>query len=143
MTMEPIGKPYEFPVERGKIREFARAIRAESPALLSDPAPIAPPTFLVTAALWSDWYDRYLGELASLGDLLHAEQEFEYPDGPPAAGAVLTARELLESVEVTPGRRGWQRERRVVVTEFVDADGATVSRSRSTFVLIGRTGSPP
>jgi hypothetical protein len=42
------GAPFDLWVERGKVMEFARAVRAEHPDHSTGLAPIAPPTFLTT-----------------------------------------------------------------------------------------------
>ena len=48
-----VGQPFDMVVERGKIREFARATLSASPEYLDDPVPVSPPTFLVNAAFWT------------------------------------------------------------------------------------------
>src|SRR5438874_685742 len=61
-TSKPVRRPsstpgsvaatmYEVPVERGKIREFARAAKSENPAYYAEDA-VVPPTFLTTALLF-------------------------------------------------------------------------------------------
>ena len=44
-------EPFPMTVERGKIREFARATMSENPEYLDDPSPPIEPTFLTSVAL--------------------------------------------------------------------------------------------
>ena len=77
--------PFVVTVERGKIKEFARAIGDDNPAYLDDRVGqasewgdvIAPPTFMTT---FRDGADNaaFLRELGTdISRLLHGEQEFE------------------------------------------------------------------
>src|SRR4051812_17518623 len=93
------GKPFELVVERGKIREFARATHATHPAYLEDPEPFVPPTFLATAAHWAP-HERELLEATGWDRqrMLHAEQEYVFPGPPPRVGMVLRGITRIESV---------------------------------------------
>ena len=46
-----VGESFVLDVERGKIHEFARAVRSAHPAHFTE-TPIAPPTFLTTTFFW-------------------------------------------------------------------------------------------
>ena len=84
-----IGKeypPYPFTVERGKIKEFARAIGDLNPLYLDDRVGaasewgdlIAPPTFAVTFRDETADTGAMLRDLgADISRILHGEQEFE------------------------------------------------------------------
>ena len=84
-----IGKeypPYPFTVERGKIKEFARAIGDLNPCYLDDRVGaasewgdlIAPPTFAVTFRDEAADTGAMLRDLgADISRILHGEQEFE------------------------------------------------------------------
>ena len=37
------GEPFELVIERGKVREFARAVASSDPAYVRDAAPVVPP----------------------------------------------------------------------------------------------------
>jgi hypothetical protein len=140
---EAVGKAgvaFDMAVERGKIREFARATKSERPEYLAEPTPPVPPTFLTTAQFWSP---PEAGELwreidIDLRRLLHGEQEYVFPNGPPRAGAVLTAQTRVESVYEKEGKRGGTMTFVVTVTDFTDADGAVVAQARSTAIETGR-----
>jgi len=84
-----IGKeypPYPFTVERGKIKEFARAIGDLNPCYLDDRVGaasewgdlIAPPTFAVTFRDETADTGAMLRDLGTdISRILHGEQEFE------------------------------------------------------------------
>src|ERR1700751_4621250 len=46
------GPRFDMVVERGKIREFARATASARPQYLDDAEAVSPPTFLTTVAFW-------------------------------------------------------------------------------------------
>ncbi|HET8577721.1 MAG TPA: MaoC family dehydratase N-terminal domain-containing protein, partial [Methylomirabilota bacterium] len=79
--------PFAVTVERGKIKEFARAIGDLSPFYLDDAVGrasewgdiIAPPTFPVTFRHEAASSEALLVDLGvDVSRLLHGEQEFEY-----------------------------------------------------------------
>ena len=47
------GEAFDVVVERGKVREFARATKSQNPEYLDDPVPVSPPTFLVSSVFWA------------------------------------------------------------------------------------------
>jgi len=138
------GKPFELVVERGKIREFARATLSSNPAYLQDPQPVCPPTFLTTMFFWekdvpgsNPWHEVKLDPKRGM----HAEQEYVFFGPPPRAGTRLVARSRIESVFHKEGRRGGRLTFAVMVTELRDeATGALVAEARMTGV---ETAKPP
>ena len=126
------GRPWEVVVERGKIAEFADAMLCEDPAYRG-PDAIIPPTFLTSAARWAP-----PGVRVDVGfdrkRLLHGEQEYTFHAELPAAGDVLTARELIVERFSKPGKRGGQMRFATVVTEYRDADGTLVAEAKATFI---------
>lgn len=134
------GPAFDMAVERGKIREFARATKSANADYLDDPAAPVPPTFLTTVQFWSP---PEAGELwreldIDLRRLLHGEQEYVFPKGPPRAGATLTAQSRVESVFEKEGKRGGSMTFVVTVTDFTDESGAVVAQARSTAIETGR-----
>ena len=125
----------EFPVERGKIGEFARALRSSSPlhhdldaaraAGYSDLA--APLTFGNALAHWSggDASDLPVQLGLELARVVHGEQRYRFAR-PMTAGEVLTARRRVGDASVKPGRGGGEMTLVTVVTDFIDASGAPV-----------------
>jgi hypothetical protein len=132
------GTSFELDVERGKIREFARATFSSHPAYLRDADPISPPTFLTTMFFWeedapgnSPWHLVRLDPKRGM----HAEQEYVFYGPPPRAGTRLACRSRIESVYQKDGRRGGRLTFAVMVTEFRDrVTGALVAKARMTGV---------
>ena len=139
-----VGEPFELDVERGKIREFARATLSKNPAYLEGDRPVSPPTFLTTMFFWEDaapganpWPHVRLDPKRGM----HAEQEYVFHGPPPRAGTRLTCTSRIESVFSKEGRRGGRLTFAVMVTEFRDAaTGKLVAEARMTGV---ETEKPP
>ena len=47
------GEAFDLTVERGKVREFARATKSENPEYLDAADPVSEPTFLVSSVFWA------------------------------------------------------------------------------------------
>ncbi len=124
--------PFTMDIERGKIREFARATFSTDPSYLDDERPVMPATFLTTATFWST--DPWTGLDVDLRRALHAEQEYVFHGPPPRAGTRLTGRTRVEDVYQKQGRRGGTLTFFVLVTEFRDESGALVAEARLTGV---------
>ena len=123
-----------MPVERGKIREFARATLDDDPTY-DEPGAPAPPTFTATSALWGEPASRGLG--LARGRVLHGEQEYEYL-APVRAGDVLTGRRSLAEVRTREGSRGGTMTFVVIETTYANQDGVDVVRERSTLIETAR-----
>lgn len=132
------GGKFRMPIERGKIREFARATGSDNPGYLEGHDVFIPPTFLVTQAFWQDAASEPW-ELAGL-DLkgaLHAEQEFLFHGAPPRAGTELTFQTSIEEVYERQGKRGGKMTFVVALTRYWDSDGRLVAEGRATAVETG------
>jgi hypothetical protein len=134
-------EPFDVPVERGKIREIARAAGLLDPSYESADRPPAPSAFFYGAAYlfgvtWERPGDSPLSDAPIDPDrLLHAEEEVRFPGVPPRAGDMLTGRTRLESVEEKTSRSSGHTLRFVrATTEFRDATGAVVATSHTTAV---------
>jgi len=111
-----IGKespPFVVTVERGKIKEFARAIGDDNPAYLDDRVGqasewgdiIAPPTFMTTFRDGAD-SAAFLRELGTdISRLLHGEQEFEL-HRPIRPGETFVCRSRVVDIYEKTGRSG-------------------------------------
>jgi acyl dehydratase len=111
-----IGKespPFVVTVERGKIKEFARAIGDDNPLYMDDRVGqasewgdiIAPPTFMTTFRDGAD-SGAFLKELGTdISRLLHGEQEFEL-FRPIRPGETFTCRSKVLDVYEKTGRSG-------------------------------------
>ena len=136
--------PYEFRVERGKIKEFADAIGDRNP-IYRDPdyaaktplgSIVAPPTMLrsflyetrdsVEALKVKDW-----------SFIVHGEQEFEYLV-PVFVGDVLTAQDKIVSIVEKESRRAGRLQIAVVETTFHNQRGEKVQVARRTLVETGK-----
>lgn len=135
------GEPFPMDIERGKVREFARATRSENPDYLSDPEPVIPPTFLTIAAFWatgdsSPWDAVKMDQSRGL----HAEQEYIFHGPPPRAGTRLVAQSRITEIYEKEGRRGGAMTFVVMVTEFRDPSGRLVAQARLTGVETAHLG---
>lgn len=134
------GQQFEMDIERGKIREFARATRSANPAYFGEHPPV-PPTFLTTQVFWQDSDDSPWSAVEMDQQRgLHAEQEFVFHGPPPTAGTRLTGTSRIDDIYTKQGRRGGELTFAVMVTEFRDAQGRLVAESKLTAV---ETAQPP
>jgi acyl dehydratase len=144
---ELIGKeipPFEFPVERGKIKEFAEAIGDDNP-IYRDPTyaqkkgrgqVIAPPTFTATKSFWRTGGTN--AEIAGLDNrfLLHGEEEYEYFQ-PILAGDVLTCKGKITEAYEKAGKRGGTMTFVVFEFTFFNQKGEKVLVNRRTLIQTG------
>jgi hypothetical protein len=137
------GAPFELDVERGKIREFARATRSQNPLYFEGEHPVSPPTFLTTMFFWQEdapgsnpWHLVKMDPQRGM----HAEQEYVFHGPPPRAGTRLYCRSRISEIYEKEGRRGGTLTFAVMVTEFRDAAGKLVAEARMTGV---ETQKPP
>lgn len=126
--------PVVFDIERGKVREFARAVHAHvAPDASLDDAAVIPPTFLTTMN-FHESAEEIAAELGfELSRMLHGEQEYSFTGEPPIAGSQLRATSQIVERYEKDSRRGRLRFA-VRQTEFVDAGGTLVATARMTAV---------
>ena len=131
---------FVFPIERGKIREFARAALTRNPAYKARDA-VIPPTYLTIARM--AWEPKDQAATKDLGfdmrRVLHASEEYVFPDGPPKAGQELHCTSRIDDRYEREGRRGGTMRFAVIVTEFRTPDGVLVAEQRSTSVETSRS----
>ncbi|HET9903893.1 MAG TPA: MaoC family dehydratase N-terminal domain-containing protein [Xanthobacteraceae bacterium] len=136
--------PYEFRVERGKIKEFADALGdrnpvyhdPESPAAKAAGGILAPPTLLRTFL----YETRDAVEALKVEDwsyIVHGEQEFEY-FAPIHAGDVLTAQDRIVSMTEKESRRAGKLQIAVIETTFHNQRGEKVQVARRTLIETGK-----
>ena len=127
--------PYAVTVERGKIKEFARAVGDLNPFYLDDRVGaasewgdiIAPPTFATTFRDDSLDYTAFLRELGTdISRVLHGEQEFEL-HRPIRPGETFLCRSRVLDVYEKTGKSGPMAfvVREMVVTDKTDEIVAT------------------
>jgi acyl dehydratase len=126
------GATFELVVERGKVREFARAVRATHPAYFEGEHVVSPPTFLTTMFFWEEhvananpWHEVKLDPKRGM----HAEQEYVFHGEPPRAGTRLLCRSKIESVFAKEGKRGGKLTFAVMKTEMRDERGKLVAEA--------------
>lgn len=134
--------PYSFPVEHGKIREFARAIKDDDPVLHDVDAARAagyrhlpaPPTFSAVTAHWAPPTDRDVLGL-DLRRVLAGGAEWEYL-GEITAGDVLTVRSRVADMTDKIGSRG-PMTLVTIENTFTNQHDQTVLRLRTTVIELG------
>jgi hypothetical protein len=134
------GPRFEMTIERGKIREFARATGSRHPAYFDEEDAVIPPTFLTTSAFWSPPDED--GFMAALDinphRALHGEQEYVFTGVPPRAGARLHAQTVVEEIYDKEGARGGVMTFVIMRTDFTDDEGLVVAQARTTAIETGR-----
>lgn len=147
MDLSAAGKtfpPYEFPIERGKIREFADALGDRNP-IYRDPAYaaktplggiVAPPT-LLRSFLYEPKDATDALRVKDWSYIVHGEQEFEYL-APVLAGDVLTAQDRIVSIVEKESRRAGRLQIAVIETTFRNQRGEKVQIARRTLVETGK-----
>ena len=139
------GTPFELVIERGKVREFARAVPALDPAYVAGETPVIPPTFLTTTFFWQEHVEGanpWERVAMSQERGMHAEQEYIFHGPPPRAGTRLTCKSKIERIYEKTGKRGGQLTFAVMVTEFYDLSGKLIAEARLTGVETEKTPEP-
>ena len=138
------GEPVTMHVERGKIREFAQAIKDDDPLYFDEDharrtaGGIMPPmTFLQTVQHWDDTGEGRPRLPFDLKRVLHGEQEYEFLE-PIHAGDVLTAVSTIVDVYEKPGKRGGSMNFAVIETEYRNQRGVIVARARHITIETGQ-----
>jgi hypothetical protein len=132
-------EPFEMAVERGKIREFARATKSSNPEYLTEKVPVVPPTFLATSAFWSPPGNSVFSKVKlDLKRVLHGGVEYVFHGPPPAAGTDLTAQTRVAEIYEKDGKRGGTMTFVVSVQEFRDPEGNLVAEARNTTIETAR-----
>ncbi|MEQ9490981.1 MAG: MaoC family dehydratase N-terminal domain-containing protein [Alphaproteobacteria bacterium] len=134
------GPDYEVDIERGKIRDFARAMSAPLPDFLEGRRAVVPATFLVAAPYTFGYtLERPRGTVFQTIDHdfsvpLHAEESFLFHGPPPRAGDRLIARASLEKVVRKSGSSGGDLTFLTMLTTYKSETGEPVADQRSVTV---------
>jgi hypothetical protein len=138
------GEPFRMDVERGKIREFARAVHSTDPAYLDEEHPVVPPAFLTTTFFWqTDDSDPWPAVELDQKRGLHAEQEYTFFGPPPRAGTRLTCRSRIGEIYTKQGRRGGEMTFAVMYSDLHDETGRLVAQAKMTGVETARPPQEP
>ena len=131
-----------MPIERGKIREFARSCMSDDTDYVESPSPVVPPTFLTTVNFWMSSETSPLAQVGlDLRRLLHGSQEYVFHGPPPRAGDELTFQTRVDAIYEKEGKRGGTMTFVETVTEFRDPEGTLVAEARSTAIETGKAAS--
>jgi acyl dehydratase len=137
------GEPVVMHVERGKIREFAQAIKDDDPLYLDEDQALreaggilAPITFLQTVSHWDDGRGRPRVPM-DLKRVLHGEQEYEFLE-PIRAGDTLTVKSRIVDVYEKPGKRGGTMSFVVTETTYTNQHGRVAARARAVAIETGQ-----
>lgn len=150
MDRSVVGKEapsFTFPVERGKIMEFARAIKEDNPIYFDKeaakkagfPDVIAPPTYSMVAMFTFEPPESHpnLGLSYSWdgkgGFVLHGEAEWQYFKAL-VAGDVMTVTSKCVDMYEKEGKRGGKMELAVTEATFVNQRGEKALVYRTTAI---------
>ena len=138
-----MGHPFEMDVERGKIMEFALAVKASHPEHFEGDTPMIHPTFLTTQFHWENFQEGanpWAQVQMSQRRGMHAEQEYIFHGPPPRAWTRLTCQSRIDQIFEKQSRSAGVLTFVVMVTEYRDASGRLVAEARLTGV---ETEKPP
>lgn len=139
------GPGFQVDIERGKIREFARAMSAPLPEFTVGPNPLIPATFLVCAPYtWGYTLERPRGTVfEKIGHnpavSLHAEESFRFRGPLLRAGDRLTATASLEDVREKHGGNGGKMTFLTTLIEYRDLSGSVRAEQRTVGVVTSDT----
>lgn len=134
-----------FPVEKGKIREFCNVLRMNNPVFYDEKKAqeagfrsIPAPLIYSQAYVFFNDSDFPFEELGlDLRYILHGEKEYDYYR-PLVAGDVLSAVCRIADVYEKEGKRGGKMIFLVTELEFTDQHGEKVLTSKQTFIQTGK-----
>lgn len=133
-----------FPVERGKVRELARALHCDDPvhqdaaaaAAAGFEAIPAPLTFALVSMLWRD-RDAAIEDLGfDLKRLLHGGVTWEYRR-PLLVGDEITITRKVTAVDEREGKRGGVMTFVTIESEITDASGDVVATQSDVYIQTG------
>lgn len=149
---EFVGKTYtavdRFPIEAGKIAEFAESIKEDNPVYIDTTGEIArengyadvpaPPTYMMASSFFQRRQDvEGRPDLGfDLERVLHGEQSFEY-ERVPVAGDVLSAEGEVVDIYQREGSRGGTMTFAEFETTYYDQNDDPVVRESSTIIETG------
>ncbi|MGQ0480093.1 MAG: MaoC family dehydratase N-terminal domain-containing protein [Pseudonocardia sp.] len=133
-----------FPVDRSKVREFARSLGDRDPIYTDVEAAKAagftnipaPPTFVVSSAHWREEDNMVEALELDLRRVLHGEAGWEY-FAPVVVGDELTATRRVSDVVKRDGKRGGTMTMVSIETAFTNQRGELVVRQTDVIVETG------
>jgi hypothetical protein len=129
---------FELPIERGKVREFAKALRSKSD-IWRQPDSVIPPTFPVAIMHWdAPPMELPDGLELDLRYVLHGEMDFVFHGPPPRIGETLFGHHVTPEVFKKQGRRGGTMTFVISAIEWRDEKGALRITARNTTIETGK-----
>jgi acyl dehydratase len=137
--------PFEFLIERGKIKEFARALGDKDPLYVDEELAKsmgfrsipAPPTYTASFLHHVPDENFLLNMMQEMGisvaTSVHGESEFEYL-APICAGDVLTVRVKVKDFYQKEGKRGGKMNFITVESAYTNQGGELVQKDRMLFI---------
>lgn len=137
--------PFEFLIEKGKIKEFARALGDKNPLYEDEELAKgmgfrsipAPPTFTASFLHHVPDENFLLNMMQEMGiavaTSVHGESEFEYL-APICAGDVLTVNVKVKDYYQKEGKRGGSMNFITVESSYTNQDGVLVQKDRMLFI---------
>jgi acyl dehydratase len=137
--------PFEFLIERGKIKEFARALGDKNPLYIDEdlarsmgfPSIPAPPTFTASFLHHVPDENFLLNMMQEIGvsvaNSVHGESDFEYL-APICAGDVLTVGIRVKDLFQKKGKRGGLMNFIMVELTYSNQRGELVQKDRMLFI---------
>lgn len=135
---------FPLPVERSKVREFARALLDDDP-VYNDAAAAheagfeaipAPLTFAAASMHFRDDLPLFENMGLDLKRVLHGESSWEYL-APVHVGDELVAHRRIADITSRPGKRGGDMTLVTLEMNFVNQNGDTVLRERDVVIQTG------
>jgi acyl dehydratase len=135
---------FPLPVDRSKVREFARALHDDDPIYDDDgtardagyPGIPAPLTFAAASMHFRDDLQLFEQLNLDLRRVLHGESSWEYL-APVNVGDELSAQRRVVDVATRPGKRGGEMTLVTFEIEFVNQRGDTVLLERDVVIQTG------
>jgi acyl dehydratase len=136
---------FEFFIERGKIKEFARAMGDKNPLYFDEelaksmgfrsiPAPPTYTTSFLHQVPDEDFLLRMMQDMGiNVATSVHGESEFEYL-APICAGDVLTVKMTIKDVYSKEGKRGGKMNFITAEATYTNQDGELVEKDRMLFI---------
>jgi len=134
--------PITWEIERGKIREFAKAIGDFDPIYQDKEAAIkagyedtpAPPTFLTVPMMWCDKMPAVINDLKiNFMMVLHGEEEYEYYRQM-YPGDVITGTPKVTRMEEKTSKSGAKMDMVTLEVLYTNQKGEKVAKARSLLV---------
>jgi acyl dehydratase len=135
---------FPLPVERSKVREFARALLDDDPVYQDAEAAKAagfdgipaPLTFSAASMHFRDDLPLFAELGLDLKRVLHGENSWEYL-APVNVGDELVGHRRIADITTRPGKRGGEMTLVTFETNFVNQSGDTVLRERTVVIQTG------